>query len=148
VFFGYVPLNLDHAVQSPYGVIPLLVFKRKEDYDNMQQNLSPLICEIQDLQASGLNIGGCHYTITFFLAGDMKSLWTSLGVGGWKENDCCTHCEVRKSQQFDTHWNQVKDEDFSYLQKHKARSISQLKDALLKVVSIDNVVFCALHAKM
>jgi hypothetical protein len=137
VAVGMVPLIPGLKFQSADSVYPLLLFNGRESKHNLHQALKDLALEMKAIKLKGLDMNGVNYEISYLLCCDMSSLWKIfIDAAGVKKfgDDFCVFCHVSK----DGRW------DLDNPEFQKMRSDIQC----IFPVSLTEVVFCSLHARM
>jgi hypothetical protein len=75
VVFSFTLLEERSTVASVEGVHPLAVFREAEAYSCLQQALSDIIQEVEDITKEGITINGVLYKVRTFVL--IRMLWES-----------------------------------------------------------------------
>ena len=134
VAVGLVPLIPGFKAQSSFSVLPLMIFNGKETFHNLKQSLTGLAEDMERIKKDGIIFEGEKYSITYLLCVDMSSLWKIFKGGQNAGDNFCTWCMCLKK---DRHI--FTDPVFQ-----------ELRTDLVCIfpVSLTQVVFCGLHARM
>jgi hypothetical protein len=84
------------CAQAPQNRRCILLFERKDNYDNYKELLQPFLPVMKDLRKSGADVDGVHYQIKQTMGADYVLMAEALGYGGHSCTQGCCFCKIHK----------------------------------------------------
>ncbi len=146
---SFVPVSGtgDQSVKSHHV---LAILEGAEDYESLKTCCSPVLNEVNDVIANGLDVESVHFSPELFLGGDMKFLNTILGlnVNFATAAYSCPFCRVLTKDRGDM----TKPMDFysspefqrDFTKQATINSYGHKYPSLITIAT-DRIVLCALH---
>jgi hypothetical protein len=84
------------CAQAPQNMRCILLFERKDNYDNYKELMVPFLPVIKDLKELGIDTGGVHFEIKQTMGADYVLMAEVLGHGGHSCTQGCCFCKIHK----------------------------------------------------
>lgn len=98
VVFGFTIPEPGMCAKSAAGNHPVCILKNKDDYEQLQLGLSDILCEISEIQETGLHVQGTTYHTDFLLGGDWKFLASVCRLDNAMSTHSCIWCTCSKDE--------------------------------------------------
>ena len=148
VILSFCPIK-DGVDQSSKSHIVLAILCAPEDYTSMDLCFTPIIDEVNQVIADGIEVDGVHFSPEIFLGGDMKFLLTIMGMNtnAAASEYICLYCLAKKDDRLDLTkpWDYFQSDEMKRKFSHTFKPGLGGKYKPLINIDIDHIMPCVLH---
>ena len=102
VTFGFSLIDEGCVANSATGYHVLCILKETGSYESISVGLRDVVEEVSMISREGITVGGCNYSVEFYLGADWKFLAMVCGIDSANSKYACIWCTCPKDDRYDT----------------------------------------------